>query len=159
MKDPDEVFQNRHANLRAALDSVRKEIRGLPPDRAEEVLTAALRDRDAYFDPHAVRVLARQMSDPWWALRHPLQARRSLRTADDGPDQESARLAAESEGLSRRLEGVDFRLDQMKVTSRRTFTGVVHTVSIAPWSAEAAERIRVLAHPIPVTVRPLATGD
>lgn len=160
MTDREEVFQNLYVSLRAAVRSVKKEIRGLPQDRAEELLTAALRNHDAYLDQRSVRVLARQMSQPWWAVRHPFKARRRMRGAGDEPDEESVRLQAESEDLSRRLEGVVFgSVERLQMDGRRTVDGVTYTVRIAPWSAEVAQRIRALAHPIPVTVRPWSNED
>jgi len=98
-----------------------------------------------------VRHIARRMSDPWWPVKHPLRAWREARRERVEPDLESARYEAEADELSLRLRGVQ---GIEKVSSTRTFDGMVHVVTVHPRSAEVADRIRELASPMQVSVQP-----
>jgi hypothetical protein len=135
----------------AAVDSVKSDVRGLTQDDAEGRLVSALRQQNAFLDMPAVRVLARDLRDPWWALRHPLKAWRQTRQMFEAPDPESETSEAEAEKLSRlvfQIEGVQGS------SSRRTMDGVVHEVIIDPWSDELANRVHAAAAPTEVIVRP-----
>ncbi|HLN75806.1 MAG TPA: hypothetical protein VK204_02100 [Nocardioidaceae bacterium] len=95
--------QHHAAAVRAAMRSVRREVRGLPLDAATERLTRALRERDVYVPPSQLRSLARHLADPWWLLKHPIRGRRELRLdARAGADPESLRLEREADGVGAR---------------------------------------------------------
>jgi len=134
------------------VDSVKSDLRGLPQDEAVKRLVSALRRADAFMGMREVRILARDLRDPWWARRHPVRAFLQTREIFRGPDLEGIRGLAESEKVSRRvgqIKGV------RGLESRRTMDGMVHTVTIDPWSDELANRVRESAAPTAVNVRPL----
>lgn len=137
-----------------AVSSVKHEVRGLPHDAAVARLVEAMRQHDVFMPAELVRDVARQLSDPWWHLRHPLRAWREMRVRR--PDTEGARLEAEANELSRRVESVADAagLDYYSIRSRRTVDGQEHVVLVHPWSASLARRIVDAAAPIPVDVRP-----
>jgi hypothetical protein len=139
------------ARIVAATDAVKSDARGLTAELVEARLVAALRERDAFLPMATVRRIARQMSDPWWTVKHPLRAWREARRERQGPDLESARDEAEADELSQRLGGVT---GVEVVRSAMTFDGMVHVVTIHPWSDEIANRVRALASPVRVTVEP-----
>lgn len=137
--------------VRAAVASVKSELRGLPQEEAVNRLVSALRQHDAFMDMREVRVLARDLRDPSWARRHPVRAFRQTRQIFGRWDPESRRLEAEVEELSDRvwMKGVKC------MSSRRTMDGMVHEVTIDPWSDELANRVREAAAPTAIIVRPL----
>jgi hypothetical protein len=139
-----------------AVRSVRRDVRGLPEEAAVERLVEALRQHDAYLPPSSVKLLARQMSAPWWSVRHPLRAWREVRHDFRAPDRESAQAQAEADDLSRRVGTLTSypELDHLSVRSARTFEGMVHVIEIHPWSPEVATRIVNAVAPTPVDVRP-----
>ncbi|MFN3602843.1 MAG: hypothetical protein ACK4UY_15785 [Dietzia sp.] len=138
--------------IRAAVASVKSDVRGLSQADAEGRLVSALRQHDAFLSRASVRVLARDLRDPWWARRHPVKAFRQTRQLFAEPDLESGGSEAEADELSRRLrefQGVE------GVSSRRTMDGMEHVVTIDPWSDELADRVRHAAAPTEVIVRPV----
>jgi hypothetical protein len=142
--------------IHAAIESIRKDVRGLPLDQAEEQFVAALRRHDAFLPPATVRRLAREFSDPWWSVRHPLKAVRQARSEDAEPDLEARRCEAETDRLHERLCASEIctKLRSFSVSSTRTFDGMVYEITIDPWTSDMASRIRELAAPTPVTVNP-----
>lgn len=141
--------------IRAAVDSVKSEVRGLPREEAKARLLAALRQHEAFLPMAEVDSLARQLSDPWSPLRHPVRAIRQIRREAREPDPESVRSQAEADDLGTRLEDLHSAegLETLSISSTRTFDGMVHVVTIHPWSETTAARIRHRAAPIPVTVK------
>jgi hypothetical protein len=143
--------ERRLERIRAAVRSVKSEVRGLPQDEAEERLVSALRLHDAFLSRSSVRVLARSMRDPWWVHRHPIKAWRQSRRDFDAPDPESDRCAAETARLSRKLEEISGVTTWF---SKRTMDGMLHVVTIDPWSDELADQVREVSSPTSVTVVP-----
>lgn len=152
MTEGQEDLDAHFERVRTAVDSVKSDLRGLSQDEAVKRLVSALRRADAFMGMGEVRVLARDLRDPWWARRHPVRAFRQTRQIFRGPDLEGIRCIAESEKVSRRvgqIKGV------RGLESRRTMDGMVHAVTIDPWSDELARRVREAAAPTAVNVRPL----
>ncbi|HET8603276.1 MAG TPA: hypothetical protein VFM09_05050 [Marmoricola sp.] len=149
--DPDHEAER----LRTAIDSVKGELRGVPHAKAIERLQDALRRNNAFVPEETVVRLARLMSDPWWPVRHPLQALRP-HAHRGAPHVDDERYARQAEELSIRLERIleSEPLDSYAISSRRTVDGMTHVVEIRPWSDPLAERIRAGAAPIAVTVQP-----
>lgn len=137
--------------LRAALESVRHDLRGLPHASAIERLKDALRRHDVFLSEDTVSRLATLMSDPWWPVRHPLSALSTVLRRRTTVDVESMRYARQAEQLSTRLDHLLEleTLESFSISSRRTIDGMTHVVAIRPWSDRAAERIRAAAAPIP----------
>ncbi len=136
-------------HVRAAIDSVRAS-RGLSQAAVEEHLRTALERREVTLPQRTVQGLARDISDPWWPLKHPVQLAREFR-GRKRVDPESARCEAEAADLGTRLEGL---LEVEEIASRRTLDGIVHEVTLDPWSKELADRVHRFASPIKVNVKP-----
>jgi hypothetical protein len=141
-----------------AIASVDGPVQGLPHDVAVERLRDAMRRQDVFMSPDVVRRAARQLSDPWRPVRHPVMAWREVRAR--AADTEGVRLETEASELSRRVEVVadETGFDWCSIQSRRTVDGQEHVVLIEPWSASRAKRIVKAAAPIPVQVRPRTAG-
>lgn len=92
--------------LRAAIASVKGELRGLAHPTAVERLRDALRRHNAFVPEETVDLLARLMSDPWWPVRHPLQALRPHARRRRAVDVDAERYARQAEEFSARLEHV-----------------------------------------------------
>lgn len=149
--DPDQQL----GRLHEAVESVRREIRRLPPAAAVERLEVALRQHDIFLPREAVEALARATTGSRWALRHPLQATRERqRQSPKSPDTDSQRLEREANELTTKLDGIlaTDAFDYLSISSRRTVDGITHIVTIRPWSNAGAAQIRALADPIIVTV-------
>lgn len=129
-------------------------MRGLPVDEATSHLEESLRSHDAFLPADMIEPLARQLADPWWAVRHPVRAVRDARTRSRAADDEAARCQAEAERLHRQFRGVtaDQNLEALSISSRRTMDGAVHVIRVRPWSDEIASHLAQLAQPIAVTV-------
>jgi hypothetical protein len=136
--------------IKSAIDEVQRDSRGLPVAVVEARLVSALRKRDAFLPIKHVRCLARDMADPWWPVKHPVQAMREVRSHRTSTDPDSTRLEAEADHLEQRFDLVD---QVTEMSSRRTFDGIVHEVTIDPWSPRLAARIHRLASPIRVVVK------
>jgi hypothetical protein len=67
------------ARVRAAIERVKAEVRRLPPNEAEAVLSAALGDDRRAFKDRDISRLVRHLQDPWWSVKHPVHAMRELR--------------------------------------------------------------------------------
>lgn len=143
--------------LRAAIDSVKGDVRGLPHTTAIHRLEEALRSQGAYLPADVVSHLARTMSDPWWPVRHPLRALRPLVRRRATVDSESVQTERQANELAAKLDPIleSESLDSYSNSSRRPMDGMVHVVAIQPWSDRVAERIRFVAAPVPVKVHPL----
>ena len=98
------------------------------------------------------------MAQPWWPLRHPGQFLRQMRVArspssGDPPDDEEDPVLTR---IEERLEETEWPprrgFEVTGIGSRRTFDGWAYTVAIKPWSEQAAEKVRRLCNPTPVTV-------
>lgn len=63
---------------RAGIESVRQEIRSLPPDEAESRLSEALGSDRAVFPPEVMTRMVRAIQDPWWPAKHPVRAFREI---------------------------------------------------------------------------------
>jgi hypothetical protein len=65
--------------IRAAIAQVKPEVRRLPSDEAEKVLSAALGDDRRVYRDQDISRLVRQVQDPLWAVKHPVQSMREQR--------------------------------------------------------------------------------
>lgn len=137
--------------IRSAIDSVKPDVHGLPQAEVEERLVSALKRNDSFLSMSSVRVIARDLRDPWWARLHPFKAWRQVRQDFAEPDGDSDRYEAEAARLGAKLD--EFQ-DITSRVSKRTMDGMVHVVTINPWSDELASRIRDAVAPTAVTVRP-----
>ena len=137
--------------ITVAIDSVKPVARGLPSDVVEDRLVSALRDRDAYLPMSQVRLIASRLSSPRWHLWHRVKSRREALLALQCEDPGSVQLQVEVLELNRKLER--FAVPRR---SRLAMDGVVHEVTIDPWSEARARQIRAAASPIEVLVRPRA---
>jgi hypothetical protein len=138
---------------------VKREARGLPLEEARARLARALTEHDVVMPDKQVDLIARALSDPWWATKHPIRAWREVRqhAVVDPEDErialeEEARQDAEMEALSEALSELP---QVVRVRSSRSSRGTRYTVTIHPWSEAGAEQVRNVAHPIVVTVEGL----
>lgn len=65
--------------IKAAIDSGKVSGRGLSQQDVEGQLRTALDQRDVTLPQKSVQFIAREISDPWWQLKHPFRARREFR--------------------------------------------------------------------------------
>ena len=96
--------------------------------------------------PHQEVRAELEMADPWWAIKHPVEAARVRRVleaedtdVDDDEDPVSQLVERFDDGprwWGRRSARV------VGVARRRTFDGWAHQVSISPWSDRLAHEIR-----------------
>lgn len=137
---------------RAALQTLRRELRGKSLEEAQAHLGVVLREQKVFLPAAVLRRLARQLLDPWWALKHPLRSWWELQRAA-GED-------AVIETAGNRLEELQSRLERVPelraVHSTLLASGDVgYVVTVEPWTPELAARIRLLAAPMEVHVHPV----
>jgi hypothetical protein len=149
MEDFRSDVEGRLQAIRSAIASVKTDVRGLSQAEAEERSVSALKGNDAFLSMSSVRVIARDLRNPWWARLHPFKAWRQTRRVFAEPDPDSDRYEAEAARLGDKLDAFG---GIASTSSRRTMDGVVHVVTINPWSDELARRIREAAAPTTVTV-------
>lgn len=145
------IRKERARRFKEAFDSVWAEADGLPPEVVEERLVSAFRSHDVFVPRQYLPFLARSMSHPPAVWKHPIRWRREARRLRSPEDPESPLLQAASDELDRRLweiEGV------VGTRTRRTIDGIVHEVTIHPWSDQLAERVREVASPNAVEISP-----
>lgn len=65
--------------IRAAVASVKDEIRHAPQDEAEARMVEALGADAWVFSPLALTRLVRHVKDPLWSVKHPIRSWRELR--------------------------------------------------------------------------------
>jgi hypothetical protein len=143
--------------VRSAFEEVGRGARGRPVDEVRADLERALRARDAWFPAEELDRVARAMAQPWWPLRHPGQYLQQMRVArshssNGSPDEEDPILTRIEERLEETKWPPRRGFEVTGIGSRRTFDGWAYTVAIKPWSEQAAEKVRRLCAPTPVTV-------
>lgn len=121
----------------------------------EVALADELRARGGYMPPDEVRLIALQIADPAWAVRHPRQWNRLVRGADSGARREVS-VMEEVDRTMARLEAVVNSLRGLRrssITAHRTMDGVEYEVSIDPWTAGRARKLRRRSGPLLIKVR------
>jgi hypothetical protein len=152
--DLDDYVADVASGIRSVVDGLRRELRGVPVDVAEQRLIRAFGERDIFVSRRAVRWLAQRVADPWWPLKHPLQTRRQFREWPREPDLESAAAEAEADEVSNRIGRVlgargwpawSFRAE-------RTYDGHRYELDLGPHSPDLAEQIRRELEPSEVRI-------
>jgi hypothetical protein len=148
---PDEPFEPFSpamlaARVREVCDRVGAHARGRPHQEVRAELEEAFREIDQWMPPAELDLMARSMADPWWAIKHPVEAARVRRVleaedtdVDDDEDSVSQLVERFDDGprwWGRRSARV------VGVAQRRTFDGWAYQVSISPWSDRLAHEIR-----------------
>lgn len=148
---------DRPADETQAIEFARRQARGMSTAEAQKCLEDALRARGVSLPESVTAHLARSMADPWWPVKHPVafwnefhEARRD----HGGDDVHDPMDDPELRWLERRL----VKLDQLRGIWAPGPAGAnrVYVVTIDPWSERVARRVRALAAPLQVTVRPLS---
>jgi hypothetical protein len=134
------------ARVREVCDRVSAHARGRPHQAVRAELEEAFREIDQWMPLAELDLMARSMADPWWAIKHPVEAARVRRVleaedtdVDDDEDPVSQLVERFDDGprwLGRRSARV------VGVAQRRTFDGWAYQVSISPWSDRLAHEIR-----------------
>lgn len=75
----DELAEATARRIRAAIASVKDEVRRLPQAQAETRLSAVLGDDRRVLGSRGVKQVVRHIQDPWWSVKHPLLALREAR--------------------------------------------------------------------------------
>lgn len=142
---------------KSAIDSVRRQARGMSTAEAQKCLGDALRARGVPVSESFTAHLARSMADPWWPLKHPVVLWNEFQEArrDHGRDDVHASTGDPE------LDWLETRLQKVHQLRRIWAPGSVaddrvFVVTIDPWSERVARRVRGLAAPLQVTVRPLS---
>jgi hypothetical protein len=149
---PDEPFEplspaRLAARVRVVCDRVGAQARGRPHQEVQAELEEAFREIDQWMPQAELDLLARSMTDPWWAIKHPVEAARVRQALaaentdvdDDYEDPVSQFVERFDDGprlLGRRSARV------VGMARRRTFDGWAYQVSISPWSDRLAHKIR-----------------
>lgn len=149
-----------HADLaaeQAAIAAVEASGRGRPVDKIEAELDREMRAKRLFLPQEEINLLANQISDPNWALKHPWTARRlfaEMRRAVDA--QESAFQQEWDRTLGRLQQALESmrRLRRSAISSRRTVDGVDVEIRIDPWSRRRARKLQGIAAPAVVSVVP-----
>ena len=145
------------AALEASIAAVKTSGRGRPVDEVEAGLVRELRARRVFMPPEEINLWARGISDPVCALKHPWAARHqfaAMRSAGDAD--ESAFLDEWDRTLELLQNAMEtmWRLRRSRISSRRTLDGIDVEIRIDPWSRRRAWKLRRIAAPTVVTVRP-----
>jgi hypothetical protein len=151
--EADDYAADLASRIRSVVDGLRRELRREPVDVAEQRLIRALGERDIFLCNRSLHWLAQHVADPWWALKHPLRARRFREWARE-PDLESEAAEAEADEVSNRI---DRTLDAhgwpaWSFRARRTYDGHRYELDLGPHSADLAERIRRDLEPLEVRI-------
>jgi hypothetical protein len=148
---PDEPFEpfspaRLAARVREVCDRVGAHARGRLHQEVRVELVEALREIDQWMPQAELDLLARSMADPWWGIKHPVEAARVRQALeaentdlDDDEDPVSQLVERFDDGprwLCRRSARV------VGMARRRTFDGWAYQVSISPWSDRLAHKIR-----------------
>jgi hypothetical protein len=141
------------SGIRSVVDGLRRELRGEPVDVAEQRLIRAFSERDIPLSKSSLRWLAQQVCDPWWALKHPLRARRRFRDWSS-PDLESAAAEAEADEVFNRIERIlsSHGWPAWSFRATRTYDGHRYELELGPHSAEVADQIRRELEPLEVRI-------
>jgi hypothetical protein len=144
------------AALKAAIAAVKATGRRQPVDEVEAGLVRELRARRLFMPPAEIKLLAQDISDPIWALRHPRAARRRFDAMRSAEDAESAFQDEWDRTLERLQKAMDtmWRLRWSRISSRRTIDGLEVEIRIDPWSPRRARKLQEIAAPMAVTVVP-----
>jgi hypothetical protein len=139
--------------IRSVVDGLRRELRGEPVDVAEQRLIRAFSERDIFLSKSSLRWLAQQVCDPWWALKHPLRARRQFRDWTS-PDLESAAAEAEADEVFNRIEQIlsSHGWPAWSFRATRIYDGHRYELDLGPHSAEVADQIRWELEPLEVRI-------
>jgi hypothetical protein len=143
------------SRIRSVVDGLRRELRGEQVAVAEQRLIRAFGERNIFVSKSSVRWLAQRVADPWWALNHPLRARRQFREWAREPDLESEAADAEADEVSNRIDRIlsahgwpawSFRADRTYDDGHR------YELDLGPHSADLAEQIRRGTDPVEVRI-------
>ena len=146
------------AALEASIAAVDSAGRGQPVDQVEAGLVRELRARRLFVPPAEIKILARGISDPWWALKHPWPARRRFAAMRSAAEAEESAFQDDWDRTLERLQrAIDamWRMRRSRISSRRTLDGLDVEIRIDPWSARRARKLQRIAAPTVVTVVPV----
>lgn len=155
--DFEAVVRAETAALAAAIAAIEASGRGEPIDRIEAGLVRELRGRELFMPPEEINLLARGISDPIWALKHPWTARRLFTAMRSAADPRETAFQEEWDRAVQRLEeALDsmWRVRRAAISSRRTFGGVDIQVRMDPWSRRRVKQLQRIAAPTVVSVVP-----
>src|SRR4030095_15520150 len=72
------------ARVREVCDRVGAHARGRPHQAVRAELEEAFREIDQWMPLAELDLMARSMADPWWAIKHPVEAARVRRVLEGG---------------------------------------------------------------------------
>ncbi len=155
--DLEDVVHVDLAAEQAAIAAVEASGRGRPVHTLEAELVREMRANRLFMPPEEINLLARQISDPNWAVKHPWTARRLFAEMRRAVDAKESALQEESDRtlgrIQQALESMR-RLRRSAIFSRRTVDGVDVEIRIDPWSRRRARKLQGVAAPVAVSVVP-----
>jgi len=159
--DPEAAVSAHAEALRHAIAAVAAAGRGRPVDEIETALIRELRALRLHMPPEEIHVLALQISDPAWPLKHPHRWRRLTRATTNAAAREAAVADEIDRAVARLADALDSlrRLHQSSISARRTMDGVDYVISIDPWTARRARKLQRIAAPTVITVRPYTANE
>jgi hypothetical protein len=157
LEDLEAIARAETAAVKASIAAAEASGRGQPVDEVEAGLVRELRARRLFIPPELINLLARDIADPVWDLRHPWAARRRLTATMSAVDAHESAIQDEWDLTLERLQKATeamWRLRRSRISSRRTLDGFEVEIRIDPWSRRRAKKLQGIAAPTVVMVVP-----